>query len=136
MIGERHDMTDAEWKILQRALPTGRQGPVRKTDRKVMNGIFFVLRTGTPWRDLPERYGPYSTCYNRYNRWSQAGTWRRILDRIQEIKDRDDDTDHDAAHSLKTRMIDTSSVRTRRNETHESNYDQHLAELGGSRGGY
>jgi len=37
-------------------------------DRRVLNGIFYVVRTGCPWRDLPERYGPYTTCYNRYNR--------------------------------------------------------------------
>ena len=49
-----------------------------------MNGIFYVLRTGSPWRDLPDRYGPYTTVYNRYNRWAKAGygcgssrPWRR-----------------------------------------------------------
>jgi transposase len=41
-------------------------------DRRVINGVFYVLRTGSPWRDLPERYGPYTTIYNRYNRWAKA----------------------------------------------------------------
>ena len=48
-------------------------------DRRVLNGIFFVLRTGTPWRDLPERYGPYTTAYNRFNRWAKQGVWVRAL---------------------------------------------------------
>ena len=63
MIGKRHDMSEAEWKILHSILPHKHRGPERVHDRRVINGIFFVLRTGTPWRDLPERYGPYTTCY-------------------------------------------------------------------------
>src|SRR3954454_2773372 len=48
----------------------------RTDDRKVLNGIFFILRTGSPWRDLPERYGPYTTAYNRFNRWGKkASGW-------------------------------------------------------------
>ncbi|MCY4139058.1 MAG: transposase [Rhodobacteraceae bacterium] len=58
MSGDRHDMSEAEWAILHSVLPHKHQGPERVHDRRVMNGIFFVLRTGTPWRDLPERYGP------------------------------------------------------------------------------
>jgi transposase len=64
---------------------SGRQknGRPRPDDRKVLNGIFFVLRTGTPWRDLPERYGPYTTVYNRFNRWAKAGVWLRIFEAWQ-----------------------------------------------------
>ena len=47
-----------------------------------MNAIFYVLRTGMPWRDLPERYGPYTTAYNRFNRWSRRGIWKRIFDTL------------------------------------------------------
>ena len=60
-----------------RAIIAGGRGqekwPAPDDDRKVLNGIFFVLRTGTPWRDLPERYGPYTTVYNRFNRWAKKG---------------------------------------------------------------
>ena len=52
--------------VLNRGFPTARAR--RVDDRRVLNGIFYVVRTGCPWRDLPERYGPYTTCYNRYNR--------------------------------------------------------------------
>lgn len=68
----RYDLTDFEWSIIEPGLPRGRPGPKRKNDRRVMNGIFWVLRTGAPWRDLPERYGPYTTVYNRFNRWRKA----------------------------------------------------------------
>ena len=71
----RHELTDAQWSRLEMALPRRRRGPERKDDRLVINGIFWVLRTGAPWRDLPEQYGPYTTCYNRYNRWSKAGVY-------------------------------------------------------------
>jgi len=54
----------------------------RADDRKVMNAIFYVLRTGMPWRDLPDRYGPYTTAYNRFNRWSRRGIWKKIFDRL------------------------------------------------------
>jgi transposase len=51
-------------------------------DRRVLNGIFYVLRTGSPWRDLPERYGPYTTVYNRFNRWAGAGVWVQIFETL------------------------------------------------------
>ena len=73
----RFDLTDAEWSIIAPLLPgaEGRKnGRPRPDDRKVLNGIFFVLRTGTPWRDLPERYGPYTTVYNRFNRWPKRAS--------------------------------------------------------------
>jgi len=48
---------------------------VRRNDRRVLNSIFWVLRSGAPWRDLPENYGPRTTCYNRFVRWRRAGVW-------------------------------------------------------------
>src|SRR6201996_8431552 len=74
----RYNLTDFEWSVIEPVLPKGRPGPKRKDDRRVINGIFWVLRTGAPWRDLPERYGPYTTAYNRFNRWRKAGVWDRF----------------------------------------------------------
>ena len=54
----------------------------RVDDRRVINGIFYALRVGCPWRDLPDQYGPYTTVYNRFNRWSQAGIWDKIMMRL------------------------------------------------------
>ncbi len=65
-------------------LPPAPAGKQRVDDRRVLNGIFWVLRTGSPWRDLPARYGPSTTVYNRWNRWSRRGTWTRILTALTE----------------------------------------------------
>jgi len=95
----RYDLTDFEWSIIQPLLPTKPRGVPRVDDRRVLNGIFWVLRTGAPWRDLPQYYGPYTTCYNRFNRWRKAGVWERLMDAIV------------AAYDGNVQMIDSSSVR-------------------------
>src|SRR5262245_9322804 len=78
----RYDLTDFEWKTIQPLLPNKPRGVPRVDDRKVLNGIFFILRSGMPWADLPEGYGPYMTIYNRFNRWRKAGVWDRQMDAI------------------------------------------------------
>jgi transposase len=75
----RFDLSDEEWELLEPLLPNARKS-ARVDDRKIMDAIFYVLRTGMPWRDLPERYGPYTTAYNRFNRWSRRGIWKQIFD--------------------------------------------------------
>jgi len=77
----RFDLSDEEWALLEPLMPDSRKS-ARADDRKVMNAIFYVLRTGMPWRDLPERYGPYTTAYNRFNRWSRRGIWKNIFDKL------------------------------------------------------
>ena len=77
----RFDLSDDEWALLEPLMPKSRKS-ARADDRKIMNAIFYVLRTGMPWRDLPERYGPYTTAYNRFNRWSRRGIWKRIFDTL------------------------------------------------------
>src|SRR6202049_567065 len=77
----RFDLSDDEWALLEPLMPKSRMS-ARVDDRQVMNAIFYVLRTGMPWRDLPERYGPYTTAYNRFNRWSRRGIWKQIFDRL------------------------------------------------------
>ena len=59
----RYDLTDFEWSVIEPLLPNKPRGVPRVDDRRVLNGIMWVLRSGAPWRDLPERYGPYTTCY-------------------------------------------------------------------------
>jgi len=82
----RFDLTDGEWEIIAPLLPSAQERPrggrPTENDRRVLNGIFFVLRTGTPWRDLPERYGPYTSVYNRFNRWAKAGVWLRVFEAL------------------------------------------------------
>lgn len=79
----RFDLTDKEWAVIQPLLPNKPRGVPRVDDRRVLNGIFWVLRTGAPWEDMPPRYGPRTTVYNRFNRWRKAGVWARILEHIQ-----------------------------------------------------
>ena len=74
--------SDSEWAIIQPLLPNKPRGVPRVDDRRVVNGIFYILRTGSPWRDLPERYGPYTTVYNRYNRWAKAGVWLAVFEAL------------------------------------------------------
>jgi transposase len=77
----RFDLSDDEWALLEPLMPKSRKS-ARADDRRILNAIFYVLRTGMPWRDLPERYGPYTTAYNRFNRWSRRGIWKRIFDTL------------------------------------------------------
>ena len=84
----RFDLSDEEWAVIQPLLPKQGRGPVRRDDRTILNGIFFILRTGAPWRDLPGRYGPHTTIYNRYVRWGERGIWCGIFEALaQECQD-------------------------------------------------
>ncbi|QDI79910.1 transposase [Methylorubrum populi] len=66
------------WCVLSALLPAGQPGKPRVDDRRIVSGIVFVLQTRCRWQDAPEAYGPYMTLYNRYNRWTRRGVWRRI----------------------------------------------------------
>ena len=78
----RFDLSDAEWRIIEPLLPNKPRGMARVDDRRVLNGIFYILRTGSPWRDLPDRYGPYTTVYNRFSRWAKVGVWVNIFNAL------------------------------------------------------
>jgi transposase len=91
----RHELTDAQWKKIEPLLPAnGKPGGQWADHRKVINGVLFRARTGVPWPDLPERYGPWQTVYERHRRWSADGTWNKIL---QELQIEADAGDPDAA---------------------------------------
>ena len=75
----RYELTDKEWLAIQPHLPNKPRGVPRVDDRRVLNGIFWVLRSGAFWSDVPERYGPPTTIYNRFNRWSRQGVWEDIF---------------------------------------------------------
>jgi len=95
----RYDLSDFEWRVIAPLLPNKPRGVPRVDDRRVLNGIFWVLRSGAPWRDLPERYGPRTTCYNRFVRRRKAGVWDRLMDAITTAYDGD------------IQMIDSTSIR-------------------------
>ena len=64
----RYELADYEWTAIKPTLPNKPRGVPRVNDRRVLNGIFWILRSGAPWRDLPDHFGPYTTCYNRFVR--------------------------------------------------------------------
>ena len=101
----RSGMSDLEWKFIKAVLPNKTRGKKRSDDRRVINGIFYVLRTGIPWADLPEQYGLPTTVYNRFNRWSYPGHWDRIMEAIAD------------ADNVDMVMVDGTSVRAHHSAT-------------------
>lgn len=87
----RHELTDESWERISPLLPpeTGRRGRRSKSNRLIVNGIVWILETGAPWRDLPKRFGPWKTVYNRFLQWSKTGIWAKVLNELS--KDRDDE---------------------------------------------
>lgn len=80
----RHELSDEEWALLQPLLPaTQTRGRYYQEHRRMLNGMLFRTNAGIPWRDLPERYGPWQTVYSRYRRWTRSGLWDRILAALQ-----------------------------------------------------
>ena len=73
-------LSDAEWKRLEPLLPRGRRGAHRVDDRRIISGIMHMLRSGARWRDCPPEYGPDTTIYNRFNRWSRQGIWFEMFE--------------------------------------------------------
>src|SRR5688500_11243128 len=95
----RYKLDDHEWAAIKPLLPNKPRGVPRVDDRRILNGIFWVLRSGAPWRDLPENFGPYTTCYNRFVRWQRAGVWAKIMSALA------------GAHDAAVQMIDSSIIR-------------------------
>ena len=86
---EQRELTDAQWEALRPHLPPAkpRTGRPNTDHRTVVEGILWILRTGAPWRDLPDRYGSPGTVSSRFYRWRQAGVWARVLTALQRLAD-------------------------------------------------
>jgi transposase len=81
------DLTEKQWAVLAPLLPkprvrTDRRGRPWRDPRDVLNGILWILRTGAPWKDLPERYPSYQTCHRRFQYWVESGTMQRVLEAL------------------------------------------------------
>lgn len=103
----RHELTDEQWERLQPLLPPQkpRTGRPSKNHRTVINGILWILRTGAPWEDLPERYGSYKTVSSRFYRWQKAGVWDRVLAEVQK------DADARGEVEWEIHFVDSSVIR-------------------------
>jgi transposase len=88
----RYELSDKQWARIASFFqdPTHHDGRGRRWNdhRMVLNGILWALHTGAPWRDLPERYGPWQTVHNRFRLWTRDGTWTKILDALLAEQDR------------------------------------------------
>lgn len=103
MARRRYELTDREWAIIEPLLPNKPRGVPRVDDRRVINGILWRFRSGAAWAEIPERYGPPTTCYNRFVRWRKAGVWDRLLAAVS------------AAFNGELVMIDSTCVRVHQN---------------------
>jgi transposase len=105
-VNRRYEITDQEWERLRPLLPamTAKRGGRWRDHRQVLNGILFRTRSGIPWRDLPQRYGPWETVYKRFARWEADGTWAWIEAHLRTRADAAGELDWDA-------QIDSTVVR-------------------------
>ena len=106
----RHDLTDEQWALIEDFFPRNGQKAGRPwlDHRQMINGIFWILETGAPWRDLPERYGLWTTVYNRFATYRRDGTLDRILERLHAKLNRKGKIDWELF------CIDGSNVRAHR----------------------
>lgn len=106
-MGNRSDLTNEQWERIQFLLPKqpSRRGRPAQDHRTLLNGILWVLRTGAPWRDLPERYGKWTTLYSRFQRWRKSGVWNRMFAGLQTVLAREGHVDWEI------HFIDSTTVR-------------------------
>ena len=86
----RYELTDEEWERIKGYFPereAGQKGRPRNEDRPILNGILWIVRSGAAWRDLPERYGAWSTVYSRFVQWQEEGLFDTILKELSEEAD-------------------------------------------------
>ncbi len=72
-------LSDEQWAVIQPFMPRDQPVPERKDDQRIISGILHVLTSGGRWRDCPAAFGPHTTVYNRFNRWSRRGLWKAML---------------------------------------------------------
>ncbi len=104
---KRHELSDKQWEQLKPLLPPQKQDTGRPSEdhRKIINGILWRLKTGVSWRDIPERYGPWSTIYSRFFRWKRSGIWDQIFSAILSQEDAQGCLDWD------THYVDSTIIR-------------------------
>lgn len=108
-MARRYELPDAAWELIKDLVsPEQKMGRPRSDDRLVLNGIFWILCSGAAWSDLPERFGPWSTVYQRFRDWRDDGTFDQLLERLHVRLNQEGLID------LDTWMIDSTVVRATR----------------------
>lgn len=118
----RGDLSDAQWDHIKGLFPKQARGGKWNDHRLVFDGILWILRTGTPWRDLPERYGKWPSVYDRFNRYRKSGTFDKILKDLRIRLDKDGYIDWDLW------CVDGTNVRASRSAAGASKKAKNLAE--------
>lgn len=132
----RHVVTDSEWNAIRFLLPkqrTGKRGRPWANHRRTVSGIFWILSTGAPWRDLPSEFGAWQTVYKRFRRWCKTGLWQRVWSKLVNQFRKNDKL------SFEVWMVDGSIVRAHHSSVGGSKKSSTNAKengLGRSRGGY
>jgi transposase len=82
---ERHELTDEQWELVETLVPvkSARTGRPPRDRRQMLNGVFWILATGAPWRDLPEDFGPFQTVHRYFSDWRRAGVFAAVVDALQ-----------------------------------------------------
>lgn len=104
----RYELSDQQWDLLKGLFPKQARGGRWSDHRTMLNGMLWILRSGAPWRDLPERYGNYKSVNHRFNRWRRDGTFDRVLKALQIRLDKQGKIDWDLW------LIDGTSIRASR----------------------
>ncbi|QJW88200.1 IS5 family transposase [Spirosoma taeanense] len=121
----RYEITDQQWQQIAHLLP-GKVGHVGRSavdNRLFINAVIWIARSGAPWRDLPERFGPWNSVYQRFRRWAKAGVWKTVFDELQEP-------------DLDWLMIDSTTVRAHQHAAGPKKSDPASECLGQSVGGW
>lgn len=128
----RHELTDQQWEQLRPLLPPQKPPTGRPAvdHRRILNGILWLLRTGAPWRDLPERYGPWRTVASRFYRWRRAGLWDRLFAAVQQQADARGHLDW-GLH-----FVDGTIIRAHQHAAGAPSKDPTAEALGRSQGGF
>ena len=118
----RHDISDRAWKIIEPHLPgrAGTQSRPAKDNRKFINAVIWILRTGAPWRDLPPEYGDWNNTHRRFTRWRDKGIWEKLFEIVKQDPD------------FEWLMIDASYVKVHPHGTGARNGNQ---DMGRTKGG-
>src|SRR4051812_33886931 len=124
----RYELSDLQWARIAPLFPhpthPGKPGRPGHDQRPIVNGILWILHTGAPWRDLPERYGPWQTVFDHFTAWRQYGTWNRVVTSLLDELDDQGLIDHDLW------CIDGSVIRASRAAAGAKKKGKHSPEVG------
>jgi transposase len=111
-MSQRYELTQQQWERIAALFPNprhyGGRGRPLEDHRRLLNGILWRLHTGAPWRDIPERYGPWETIYGRFRRWRRDGTWAKVVTYLLEDLERQGRLGHDLW------LVDATVIRATR----------------------